>query len=71
MEHEGENTIPHVLGPLAVRPPHIVASKCAGDGGPKNHLEISNPLSAARNMSVETIGQKVRMAVAMSWWWGL
>jgi hypothetical protein len=57
MEHEGEKTIPHVLGSLAVQPPRIVASKCAGDGGPKNCLEIGNPLSAARNMSIETIGQ--------------
>jgi hypothetical protein len=57
MEHEGVKTIPHVLGPLAVRPPHIAASKCAGEGGPKNRLEIGNPLPAARNMSFETIGQ--------------
>ena len=57
MEHEGVKTTPHVLGPLAVRPPHIAASKFAGDGGPKNCLKIGNPLSAARNMSVETIGQ--------------
>jgi hypothetical protein len=57
MEHEGVTTIPHVLGPLAVRPPHIAASKCAGEGGPKNRLEIGNPLPAARNMSFETIGQ--------------
>ena len=48
---------PHVLGPLAVQPPHIAASKCAGEGGPKNRLEIGNPLPAARNMSFETIGQ--------------
>ena len=57
MEQEGENRIPHVLGPLAVQPPHIAASKCAGDRGPKNCLETGNPLSAASNMSVETIGQ--------------
>jgi hypothetical protein len=58
MEHEGEKTILRVLGPpLAVRPPHIAASKCAGDGGPKNCIKIGTPLSAARNMSVETIGQ--------------
>ena len=48
---------PHVHGPLAVRPPHIAASKCAGEGGPKNCLEIDNPLPAARNMSFETISQ--------------
>ena len=57
MEHEGEKTIPHVLGPLAVRPPHIVASKCASDGDPKNCLKIGTPHSSARNMSAKTIGQ--------------
>jgi len=55
MVHEGVKKIPHVLGSLAVRPPHIAARKCAGDGGPKNCLEIGNPLPAARNMSFETI----------------
>jgi hypothetical protein len=57
MEHEGVKTTPHVLGPLAVRPPHIAASKCAGEGGPKNRLEIGNPLPVARNMSFKTIRQ--------------